>query len=78
MGKKYDDGLPDYGFVKVEAVRKLMGGISCTTLDREIREGSFPPSIQLTKKALGLPVEVIGKFLDEKRREQRELAQKRV
>ena len=78
MGKKYDDGLPDYGFVKVEVVRKLMGGISRTTLDKEIREGSFPPPIHLTKKALGWPVEVIREFFETKRREQRDLAQERV
>ncbi len=78
MMKKYDDGLPDYGFVKVEAVRKLMGGISRTTLDREIRERSFPPPIHLTKKSLGWPVEVIREFFDSKRRDQRELAQAKV
>lgn len=78
MGKKYDDGLPDYGFVKVEDVRKLMGGISRTTLDREIREGSFPPPIHLTKKALGWPVEVIREFFEAKRNEQRALSQERV
>lgn len=78
MGKKYEDGLPDYGFVKVEDVRKLMGGISRTTLDREIREGSFPPPIHLTKKSLGWPVEVIREFFEAKRNEQRALSQESV
>ena len=77
MQKKYDDGLPDYWFVKIEAVRQLLGGISRTTLDREIKDGSFPPPIHITKKALGWPVEVIREFFDRKRREQRELAQAR-
>lgn len=75
MGKQHDDGLPDYGFVKVEAVRRLMGGISRTTLDREIKMGFFPPPIHLTQKSLGWPVEVIRDFFDAKRREQKELTQ---
>lgn len=78
MGKMHDDGLLDYGFVKVVAVRKLIGGISRTTLDREIREGSFPPPIHITKKALGWPVEVIREFFESKRNEQRTLARERV
>ncbi len=75
--EKHNDGLPEHGFVKFAAVWELMGGISRTTLDREIRKGSFPPPIRLTERALGWPVEVIRDFFEAKRREQRELAGRR-
>lgn len=71
METQYNDGLPDYGFVKISTVQKLMG-ISRTTLDREIRQGSIPAPVYITKKCLGWPVEVIREFFEGKRRAQKE------
>lgn len=72
-GSKHNDGLPDYGFVKMKTVQKLLDGISRTTLDRHIREGFFPKPIHITPKCLGWPVEVIRAYFEGKREEQRKL-----
>lgn len=71
MSVEHNDGLPEYGFVKLGVVQKLMG-ISRATLDRGIKDGSIPAPVHITKKCVGWPVEVIREFFDGKRREQKE------
>jgi len=60
-------GLPQAidPFLSKRQVAECLGGIGTSTLDRRVRDGTFPPPMRIGTKRVAWRASVISKVLDE-------------